>query len=736
MSCKFKNIYLREDGGKKYFCYRSGLTVYEEVFSEGRLMAAGWNTAGYTLNVLEDFPSNLKDEAFFEPQAFDLEADGVSLSFDWEYVGFEESEETLENGTEITHAVITLKSTVKSVTAKIHTVLDGTAYLTRWIEAANDGQAPMNINLAVPMCGGIEIFKNYKDYMDGTPDPSKIYSLGYMDSAVWAHEGYFKWHDLPPISYSFGAKHTDGDFRNPFFMLRNNLLGTLMVGQLAWSGGYKFEFTLDADDPDNSQAAVYPKLSYKIMLDSPKPHIILGGGESFTMPSVHIAMMRDDFDGAINELHRHQRRSVFTMPPSRGVYGWIEGGMGPERTMDERAMRHFIDTISAVGGETFIIDAGWYCPAGTESKEWGKRAGDWHADTEKHPDKLKAIRDYAHEKGLLFGMWLDLERLGEESEMAKAHPEWISKRFARGAEKPTTQLNMAIPEASAWAEAELSRVIEEYGLDLFRLDYNVCVDRIRCRYEGEHGTESNFVRYYQNAYAMYERLKKKFPNVVFENCAGGGMRTDIAFVRNFDHTWVSDHNEAPRSVAVTNGMTMVLPPERVDRLCSGMNCHKWGSIEFQVRNTIFGRPTTNDYNCVGSEFNPQQLETVKRTFDIYKKHIRPYIPESKIFHHTPELVNVKGTAWGVADRPHGTAIIERASGDGAHGVIGIFNLADAKENVHTVFPRGMDTARNYRVTFDNSGAVLRLSGAEMLQFGIRVSLSGSISSELVIYEAE
>ena len=214
------------------------------------------------------------------------------------------------------------------------------------------------------------------------------------------------------------------------------------------------------------------------------------------------------------------------------------------------------------------------------------------------------------------------------------------------------------------------------------------------------------------------------------------MRTDVAFTSNFDHTWVSDHNEAPRSVAVTNGMTMVLPPERVDRLCSGMNCHKWGSIEFQARNTIFGRPTTNDYNCVGSEFNPMQIETVRRTFDIYKKHIRPYIPESRFFHHTPELVNLKYASWGVADKPHGTAIMERSSGDGRHGVIGVFNLADTSASEIRVFPKGIDAAIAYRVTFDNSGVTLSFSGAELLQNGLRVTLPGSLSSELIIYEAE
>jgi len=65
----------------------------------------------------------------------------------------------------------------------------------------------------------------------------------------------------------------------------------------------------------------------------------------------------------------------------------------------------------------------------------------------------------------------------------------------------------------------------------------------------------------------------------------------------------------------------------------------------------------------------------------------------------------------------------------------VFNLADATyATVHTVYPRGIDPSRSYAVTFDNLGAVVEMTGAEMMQKGIRVTLSGSLSSELIIYE--
>lgn len=229
---------------------------------------------------------------------------------------------------------------------------------------------------------------------------------------------------------------------------------------------------------------------------------------------------------------------------------------------------------------------------------------------------------------------------------------------------------------------------------------------------------------------MYARLRRRFPDVVFENCAGGGGRTDLGFVANFTHTWVTDWQVAPRSVAITNGMTMALPPEYVDRLVSGMNSHTRGSLELTVRQTLFGRPSTNDYNAVGSEFNTEQIDFVRHTFSIYKEFIRPFAPEGKIFHHTPEVYG---------EQPHGDVILERAAADGSRVVLGIFRLCRQPDGTNdtavTVIPRGIDGGKTYRVTFDNSGSTAEIAGYTLKNDGIRVLLGGVFTSELILLEA-
>ena len=175
-------------------------------------------------------------------------------------------------------------------------------------------------------------------------------------------------------------------------------------------------------------------------------------------------------------------------------------------------------------------------------------------------------------------------------------------------------------------------------------------------------------------------------------------------------------------------MTMVLPPERVDRLISGMNGHLRASLDFTVRAALFGKPTVNTFNPMGSEMNPQALAFVRRSFALYKDFIRPYMTDGLIFHHTPELGGIN---------PGGRCILERASLDGARGVIGVFNLADIRpgDETVTVYPRGLDAAKTYVLTLDNAGATATVSGFTLQNEGVRVRLPASLTSELILYRA-
>ena len=711
----FKNIHHFTDGEEKVFSYRFGNTVYEEVADGGIYRSAGWNTAGFTLNVADGMNTRLNPDCYFSPQAFDIEVDGRTLTHHWGFEKFESNTEVLENGAEVLHGIVSLKNTLLDVGACVHTILDGTSVMTRYITLTNHTDKAINISRVSPMRGAVDYVGAIHEVLQ-SKDLSDLYSVGYFESSNWGEEGLFGWHKLPVARYGFCGKFQNERFRHPAFMLKNNAYGTLYFCQLAWTGGYEITFDLK-----HNAGVAY--LEFNIEIDSEHPIDVLNPGETYMSPEVHITATSGSFDDAVNMMHEHTRRSVFTLPEQEtAAAGLVTSGVGPEREMTFEAAKHFIDTAAMVGAESFVLDAGWYSPAGEEIEGWSDGVGNWYADEAKYGKDFGEIRDYAHSKGLLFGLWMEPESFGSKAEILKEHPEWRGVTFDG---KPSRIVNMANPEAAAWVESEICRIIEEYHVELFRLDFNVETREWYIQDEKSGVVRSGVHEYYKNTCDMYRRLRKKYPNVIFENCASGGSRTTLDFVRNFTHTWVTDWQKAPRSIAITNGMTMVLPPEKVDGLTGGMHSHIMGSLDFQARRTIFGKPSVNTFNCMGSQYNPNQISFIKHTFDIYKEVVRPYAKDGLIFHHTPECGGVY---------PKGVTILERCAKNGECGILGVFALYDLKDEFVTVYPRGLDLAANYEITMDNSGAKTIVSAFELVNCGMKVNLDTALSSELIIYK--
>ena len=707
---EFANLFIK-DKDMPIFCYRSGLTVYEEGFRGGNLNALGYNGAGYPLDVLEDMPTYFKPNDFIKREAFSVDVNGVTCRNNWKYEYCEQN--TLDNGS--VEVRIKLSNTKFPINAYVCTLIDGTAIFTRHIEIENLGNSDVSLGNITIMAGGLDKVNAWTEYAD-EKDVNKLFSLGYFVHANHMAEGGFKWFDLAPARQTIEGRYMRDRFRHPMFMLKNNVWGSIWFAQLAYSGGYAFDIDYDVDV--RSTKTAYASFSCRIMGENPA--YILKKGEKFVSPALHIGMMNGDMDDIINEMHSHTRKSVFTIPAARGMDGgWFEGGMGPERTMDTDACFQFIDTMALIGAETFIIDAGWYCPKGLATTEWSKRVGSWEYAKDLYPNGFDEIREYAHSKGLLFGLWVEPERAGVLSKVYEEHPDWYIQKVT--GEKDIV-LDCSKKEVIDFIERSICHVIEDYKADVYRLDYNVHYTNMH--YFNELG-EDGCLRYYENIYAMYERLRKKYPDVVFENCASGGARTDLGMVRNFSHTWVTDENTAPTSLLITNGMTMVLPPEYVDRLYAGMNSHQHATLDCTVRNTLFGRPTANHLNSMGSEFNPKQIEFVKHTMDIYKNIVRPFAPTGKIYHHTPEIYNL---------RPKDTVVLERSAEDKSVGIIGVFRLVMNSTESTVVYPKGIDASATYEVTFDNSRATTKVSGYDMINNGIKLNLPCALSSELVIYK--
>jgi alpha-galactosidase len=702
----WSNVYLAE-GPEPTISYRTSWVVYEESLHQGQFVGRGWNGAGF----MNFYEGRIDPEDYAVPEAFRLEIDGQSLVTDWQWQGLEKK----ASGETDLHVTINLKNAIRPITVKVHTKLDGTPILTRWLEITNTSDRPAAVATASPWSGVLKQNERWRSHLSGSSLP--LYSIGYFEDTVWGQEGNFQWHELPTAGYRIDGRFRRGRYRHPLFMVRNNATGEFFVGQFAWTGGYRFDFDLD---PEIGKAGAAAGLTFEAGPDAFAPMRVIAPGETIITPEMHLGLVFGGLDNAVQAMHTHLRQSVF-LPQTVGRGGLVESGIGPEIEITTDQVNHSIDVAAEIGADVFFIDASWYASPGSN---WWATVGDWTVNTQRFPQGLMPFRDRVRAAGMLWGLWMDAERIGDSSRVAKEHPDWLAMNY-NGDRKMGGQLDVTNPDAAKWMESQIIQLIETYKLDFFRLDYNTDPHRGIKRLQNGF-VENGYWRYYDTLYGVYSRLRERFPHVVFENCAGGGGRTDIGMVQWFHHTDVTDWQIAPRSFMITNGMTMALPPERVDRLLGGQAGQTAADFDFQSRLLLFTEPKFGFLYPLGAESNPVLAARAKHWISLYKNFVRPFVSSSRIYHHTPVVSGLEPNGWGV---------LELASADRNRDICGIFQLSAPVSDEYLVRPRGLDVSKRYRVTFDNLSETTVVDGYTLVEQGIPIRLPGALTSELLVFEA-
>jgi hypothetical protein len=164
--------------------------------------------------------------------------------------------------------------------------------------------------------------------------------------------------------------------------------------------------------------------------------------------------------------------------------------------------------------------------------------------------------EYAHRTGLLFALYAEPEG-GREGYTSVGHGATIgpwswSKVFREHSDwfvQPQSVLNLAIPEAAAYMEAELGRIIEHYGLDLYRHDFNA-PQRGEGSVTPRNGfVESDYWRHYEALGGIVTRVRGKYPNLILQQASAGGTRLELDALACWHEHYTSDRASFPEVAA-------------------------------------------------------------------------------------------------------------------------------------------------------------------------------------------
>ncbi len=533
----------------------------------------------------------------------------------------------------------------------------------------------------------------------------------------WANEGMIQRQNVPRNRITLESRTgLSGPFAMPFFALDDGCAterdGRVWFGTLQWSGNWKI----------TAEQNGYGRTLLCAGLNDFDFEYHLPPGQIFRTPVLTFGYAGDGFSGMTLQMHRHIRAHVEPeffrgreMPLIANTYASF--GSGPE--MNEAKTLELAEAAARIGVELFVFDAGWQ-----------KALGDWTPHPEKFPNGIRGVRERVRELGMKFGVWVELESLELHSDLYAAHPDWImnypdqalSPDLVDGTNPKRILLNLAKKEVADYLFDSMDRLISDNDLDYLKLDMNRAFTAPGWPdAPPEKGERAIWFEYVRNLYSIFERIQKKYPALMMENCAEGNHRADWRFQRYFSRVNRSDNQDSLDILKLHEGFSFLHLPK-----WAGGGCHisdytsmingRIIPLRFQAYAGMLGSL------AVGKRLtkcSPEELDEIREYGELYKK-LRRVIHNGDFYrivsHH---------------EKPY--AVYQYVSPDRRESVV--FFFAHALQFATPVPPvrlAGLEPERIYTITaYGGKESFRPKSGQALEALGVQVLLRGDFDARIL-----
>lgn len=339
----------------------------------------------------------------------------------------------------------------------------------------------------------------------------------------------------------------------PFFAVDRNsdglaateTTGEVWFGALKWSGNWK----LIAERTKPDRTIIHLGLNDHDFAWDLQP------GETFEAPAVVFGYKSEGFGAMSRAYHDYIREAVAPranyVPPV--LYNsWMATSFG----VSEANQIALAERAAEIGAELFVVDDGWF--AGRNNDRTG--LGDWRPDPVKFPDGLRPLAGRVRELGMKFGIWLEPEMTNPDSDLYRAHPNWVLHYPRREPTLSRNQLilNFARRDVQDHMIDAIDRLLIDNPVDFIKWDMNRNVSEPGWSAHDRDQREL-WVRYVEGVYRVWGELRRRHPSIIWENCSGGGGRVDLGMMALSEQTWISDNTNAASRLQIQDGYSLVFP---------------------------------------------------------------------------------------------------------------------------------------------------------------------------------
>jgi alpha-galactosidase len=550
--------------------------------------------------------------------------------------------------------------------------------IERWVSATNDGAEPLTLERIWSAQWHLPAGHSYR----------LTHATGrHMDEMLLRREPLHEGLKVLESRRLITSHH-----HNPWFAIDRGAAdeerGEVWFGVLAWSGNWKL----------SAEVTQFASTRVSIGLNDWDFAWQLSPGETFTTPSSYAGYTREGFGGASRRLHDFIRDVV--LPNGRAINKVFYNSW--EATLfdvDESSQSELAEIAAALGVELFVLDDGWF--HGRNGDTAG--LGDWWPDEQKFPRGLAPLIQRVNDLGMEFGLWIEPEMVNPDSELYRAHPDWVIHFPTRRRTEGRNQLilNFGRIDVQDYIIDLFDRLLSSNHIAFIKWDMNRNVSEPGWP-DAPGDPRELWVRHVQGLYRVWGTLRQRHPHVTWQSCAGGGGRADLGILRLADQIQMSDNIDPVWFLSMQEGFSQIFPMNTLHAWVADTSAPHL-SLAFRFHVSMCGILGIGGHLL---HWSPSERDEATRWIALYKE-IRHLIQFGDLHRlRSPQT--------------HAFSAVQYMSKDRSEGVLFAFRThLPPRAALPPLYLRGLDREARYAV----EGVPDTRSGLAWMHVGLQLELS-------------
>lgn len=464
----------------------------------------------------------------------------------------------------------TLELYVRDDSLKLEAVLFYTVFpkqdvITRSIAVTNRAEQPVFLTKVMSMAADME------------DEQFEMLSL----HGSWARERQIEYRTLAHGKHSVGSvKGKSSHQEHPFIALTTPGItqqqGKVYGFHFVYSGNFLAQVEKNQFETVRVLMGIHPQ-NFKWKLET---------GETFHAPEAVMTYSASGLGTMTRNLHDLYREHLIRSPyKDRKRPVLINNWEATYFNFDTEKLLDIAREAKKCGIEMLVMDDGWFGHRNDDNTS----LGDWYVNEEKLHGGLKYLVDEVNKIGLKFGIWFEPEMISPDSELYRRHPDWAIAIPGRAACLSRNQyvLDLSRPEVVDYVYEAVAGILRSANIEYVKWDMNREHTDLHSNYLPADRQGELEHRCMLAVYELQERLTKEFPELLLENCSGGGARFDPGMLYYSPQIWCSDDTDAIERLKIQEGTALIYPLSAMGAHVSDCPNHTVGrTTPFKTRGDV------------------------------------------------------------------------------------------------------------------------------------------------------